>query len=83
MQVYLQHVLHLLQSAMQLSVQQAENEDLFEYNNALRHGGWQRGGWGGGEAEAAGRMAGWAGGISRSGHQTAQHAQRQGLFLLG
>lgn len=37
-QVYLQHVLHLLQSAMALSVQQIPNDDLSEYNNSLRHG---------------------------------------------
>lgn len=37
---YLQHVVTMLQSAMQLSVQQqqAGDEDLAEYNNLLRHG---------------------------------------------
>jgi hypothetical protein len=43
--VYLQHVLHLLQSAMALSVQQITSDDLAEYNNSLRHG---EGGAGGG-----------------------------------
>lgn len=38
MQVYLQHVLQMLQSAMTLSVQQLGNDDLADYNNSLRHG---------------------------------------------
>ena len=48
LQKYLQHVVTMLQSAMQLSVQQqqAGDEDLAEYNNLLRHGGWGgRVGW--------------------------------------
>jgi hypothetical protein len=37
---YLQHVVSMLQSAMQLSVQQQQgaDEDLIDYNNLLRHG---------------------------------------------
>ncbi|PSC75516.1 importin subunit beta-1-like [Micractinium conductrix] len=35
---YLQHVISMLQSAMQLSVQQQQQEDAADYNNLLRHG---------------------------------------------
>lgn len=40
LQKYLQHVVAMLQSAMQLSVQQQNSgdEDLADYNNTLRHG---------------------------------------------
>ena len=75
-QKYLQHVISMLQSAMQLSVQQQQQEDAADYNNLLRHG----------EGVGSGGRCGclWSGGAAARLHQLCSSKRARGLrFLYG